>query len=71
MLVRHGFALGVAWLDRFDASDAPERRLFDLEWDGAADALDRALGSLAFEDWRGEGEGNEGGESGELHVGRG
>jgi hypothetical protein len=69
LLVCWEFALGVALLDRFDASDALERRSFDLGRDGSTDALDRALRRLALEDWGGKGQGNKSGECGELHVG--
>jgi len=63
------FALCVALLDRFDALDASECRLFDLSRDGTADTVDRALRRLAFEDRRSEGQGYECSEGGELHVG--
>lgn len=63
------FAHCVALLDRFNVWDAAECRLFDLKRDGAADTVDSALRRLAFEDWRGEGQGYKGGQDGELHVG--
>lgn len=63
------FALCVAFLDRFNASEALECRLFDLSRDGATDTVDRALRRLAFEDWGGQGQGYECGEGGDLHVG--